>query len=65
MLHCPLWGKWSANVRRSTSVDFLLFVHTELARAHVNQQKETAHDGEDLEEVVLGKVLVWVALVEL
>ena len=46
-------------------VDLLLLVDAELARAAVDQQQETADDGEDLEEVVLGKVLVGVVLVEL
>jgi hypothetical protein len=53
-------------------VHFLLLVDAELAGAHVDQQEEAAagrvsfgnaarkhlHDGEDLEKVVLGKVLV-------
>lgn len=64
------------------SIHLLLFVDTELARAHVHDEEETApmpsissriseeqggyvHDGEDLEKVVLGKVLVWVMWVQL
>jgi hypothetical protein len=46
-------------------VDLLLLVDAELARTAVDQQQETANDGEDLEEVVLGEVLVRVVLVEL
>lgn len=41
-------------------VHLLLLIHTELPRAHVDQQEETADDGEDLEEVVLGEILVGV-----
>lgn len=46
-------------------VDLLLLVDAELAGAAVDQEQETAHDRQDLEEVVLGKVLVRMALVEL
>jgi hypothetical protein len=46
-------------------VDLLLLVDAELARAAVDQQQKAADDGEDLEEVVLGKVLVGVVLMEL
>ena len=65
----------------SILVDLLLLVHAELAGALVDQQKETAtecvslaltvnrrvhlHDGEDLEEVVLGKVLLRMRVVQL
>ena len=46
-------------------VDLLLLVDAELAGAAVDKQQEAADDGEDLEEVVLGKVLVRVVLVQL
>jgi hypothetical protein len=46
-------------------VDLLLLVDAELAGAAVDEQQETANDGQDLEEVVLGEVLVRVVLVEL
>lgn len=46
-------------------VDLLLLVDAELAWAAVDKQQETTNDGQDLEEVVLGKVLVRVVLVEL
>lgn len=46
-------------------VDLLLLINTELTRATVDQQEQTTNDREDLEEIVLGKVLVWVVLVEL
>jgi hypothetical protein len=36
-----------------------------LAGSHVDEQEKTADNGEDLEEVVLGEVLVRVVLVEL
>uniref|UniRef100_A0A1Y1LG74 Uncharacterized protein n=1 Tax=Photinus pyralis TaxID=7054 RepID=A0A1Y1LG74_PHOPY len=45
-------------------VDLLLLINTELTRATVDQQEQTTDDREDLEEIVLGKVLVWVVLVE-
>ena len=47
------------------SVDLLLLVDAELAGAAVDEQQETADDGQDLEKVVLGKVLVGMVLVEL
>lgn len=50
---------------RPNLVDLLLLVEAELARSAVNEQEETADDGEDLEEVVLGEVLVGVCVVEL
>ena len=46
-------------------VDLLLLVDAELAGAAVNEQQEATDNGEDLEEVVLGEVLVGVVLVEL
>lgn len=46
-------------------IDLLLLVHAQLAGAHVDQQQKTAHDGEDLEEIVLGEVLVRMVLVKL
>lgn len=49
----------------SDLVNLLLLVETELARAAVDQQEESTDDGQDLEEVVLGKVLVGVVLVQL
>lgn len=46
-------------------VDLLLLVITQLARTTVDQEQETANDGENLEEIVFGKVLVWVVFMEL
>ena len=43
----------------------LLLVDTELARAAVDKEQKTADDGEDLEKVVLGKILVRMVLVKL
>jgi hypothetical protein len=49
----------------SDLVNLLLLVDTELAWAAVDQEKQTTDDGQNLEEVVLGKVLVGVVLVKL
>lgn len=49
----------------SDLVNLLLLVEAELARAAVDQQEESTDDGQDLEEVVLGKILVGVVLVQL
>lgn len=46
-------------------VHLLLLVEADLAGTHVDEEEQTADDGEDLEEVVLGEVLVGVVLVEL
>lgn len=46
-------------------VDLLLLVDGELAGAAVDEQQKAADDGKNLEEVVLGEVLVGVVLVEL
>jgi hypothetical protein len=50
---------------RAILVDLLLLVDGELAGAAVDEQQETTDNGEDLEEVVLGEVLVGVVFVEL
>lgn len=49
----------------SDLVNLLLLIDTELAWATVDQEKQTADDGQNLEEIVLGKVLVGVVLVKL
>jgi hypothetical protein len=49
----------------SDLVNLLLLIDAELARAAVDQEKQTADDGQNLEEVVLGKILVGVVLVKL
>lgn len=46
-------------------VNLLLLVDAELAGAAVDQEQQTTDDGQNLEEIVLGKVLVGVVLVEL
>jgi hypothetical protein len=46
-------------------IHLLLLVHTELSRAHVDQQQKAAHNRQDLEEIVLGKVLLRVLVVQL
>lgn len=46
-------------------VHLLLFIQRVLARSRVDEQEEATNDGEDLEEIVLGEVLVWVCVVEL
>lgn len=45
-------------------VDLLLLVDAELTWAAVNEQEETTDDGQDLEEIVFGEVLVGVVFVE-
>ena len=46
-------------------VHLLLLVEAVLTGSHVDEQEKAADNGEDLEEVVLGEVLVGVVLVEL
>ena len=46
-------------------VHLLLLVEAVLTGSHVDEQEKTADNGENLEEVVLGEVLVGVVLVEL
>ena len=46
-------------------VHLLLLVEADLAGTHVDEEQQTADNGQDLEEVVLGEVLVGVVLVEL
>lgn len=53
------------NFWRCCLVDFLLLVHAQLTRSHVHQEQKATHDGKDLEEVVLGEVLVGMILVQL
>lgn len=47
------------------SVDLLLLVYTDLTWAHVDQQEETTHDRQSLEEIVLGEIFVWVVRMKL
>jgi hypothetical protein len=72
-----------SSVLYSELIDLLLLVHAQLARTHVDQEKETAavidvrasisreehwryvHNRQNLEKVVLGKVLVRVVGVQL
>jgi len=58
------YGERGSRYRRHL-VHFLLLVEAVLTGTHVDEQEKTADDGEDLEEVVLGEVLVRVVLVEL
>ena len=46
-------------------VHLFLLIETDLARSSVDEKEETTDNGEDLEKVVLGKVLVGVSVVEL
>lgn len=46
-------------------IDLLLLVDRVFAWSAVDEEQEATDDREDLEEVVLGEVLVWVGLVEL
>ena len=46
-------------------VDLLLLIQRVLPRSRIDEQEETTNNGEDLEEIVLGEVLVWVCVVEL
>ena len=46
-------------------VHLLLLIEADLAGTHVDEEEQTANNGEDLEEVVLGEVLVRVVLVKL
>lgn len=48
-----------------TLVNLLFLVDAELARTAVDQQEKATDDGQNLEEIVLGKVLVRVVGVEL
>jgi hypothetical protein len=49
----------------SSSIYLLLLIDTVFARSRIYEQEEPAHDGEDLEEVILRKVFVGVVLVKL
>jgi len=46
-------------------VDLLLLVNAVLSWSAVDQEEEAADDREDLEEIVLGEILVGMVLVEL
>lgn len=46
-------------------VNLLLLVDAKLAGASVGEKQKTTDDGENLEEIVLGEVLVGVMLVKL
>jgi hypothetical protein len=46
-------------------VDLLFFVDTVLAGTTVHQQEQSTNNREDLEEVILGKILVRMVLMKL
>jgi hypothetical protein len=50
---------------RSRLINLLLLVDAVLSWTAVDEEEEAADNGQDLEEVVLGEVLVWVCVVEL
>jgi hypothetical protein len=50
---------------RGILVDLLLLVDTELSRTHVDQEEKTTDNRQDLEEIVLSKVLVGVIVMKL
>ena len=63
--HSRIRGAFSFLTFISRLVHLLLLVKADLAGAHVDEEEQTADDRQDLEEVVLGEVLVGVVLVEL
>jgi hypothetical protein len=63
ILHPVQNMQWGSGHRRL--VHLLLLVKADLTGTHVDEEEKAADDGEDLEEVVLGEVLVGVVLVEL
>jgi hypothetical protein len=46
-------------------VYFLLLINAQLARSHIDQQQQSTHNAENLEEIVFGEVFVGVMGVEL
>ncbi len=46
-------------------IDLLLLIDTVLSWSTVDEEQKATDNGQDLEEIVLGEVLVWVRLVEL
>jgi hypothetical protein len=73
---CLLYHPTTAPISDSTSlpsiisqpaslIDLLLLINAELPGTAVDQEKQAADNRQDLEEVVLGKVLVRVVLVKL
>jgi len=46
-------------------VDLLLLINAVLSGPAVDQEQKAADDGQDLEEVVLGEILVWMRFVKL
>lgn len=55
-----LFPHWIHNL-----VHLLLLVNAVFAGTAVYEEEKTADDREDLEEIVLGEILVWVVLVKL
>jgi hypothetical protein len=46
-------------------VDLLLLVNAVFARSAVDKEEKSPDNGEDLEEIVLGEVFMWVVVVKL
>lgn len=53
------------SLSRFSLIDFLLLVERHLPWAHIDQKQQSSNNGEDLEEVVFGEILVRVVGVEL
>ena len=53
------------SLSRFSLIDLFLLVERHLPWAHIDQKQQPSHNGEDLEEVVFGEVLVRVVCVEL
>lgn len=58
-------GVTTFHPRLSSSVHLLLLIDTVFARPTIDQQQESSNNRENLEEVVLGEVLVWMVLMKL
>lgn len=63
--HVSLHPKTSFPLLLSDLVNLLLFINAELARTTVDQKQKTSNNGQDLEKIVFGEILVGVVLVKL
>jgi hypothetical protein len=55
----------NSNLSRLSLVDLLLLINAVLPRSAVDQEQKTTDDGQDLEKVVLGKILMWMRFMKL
>jgi hypothetical protein len=64
-IFCPTHASQLPSFYSPSLVDLLLLINAVLSGPAVDQEQKAADDGQDLEEVILGEILVWMRFVKL